>query len=194
MTNNVNNSECIKENAGKLIQCLSASMERLVGAIDRSAEMITESIRNGGKVLVCGNGGSAADSQHLAAELVGRYLQTRRPYSAIALSTDTSVITSIANDFGFDSVFSKQVEALGKKGDVLVAISTSGSSPNVLKAIASAKIIDMTVIGMTGKGGGQMAGQVDILLDAESKETPRIQEIHAFMIHEICGMAERNLS
>jgi D-sedoheptulose 7-phosphate isomerase len=172
------------------VHTLEASVKRLAPDIAASASLIAAAIEKGGRVLACGNGGSAADAQHLAGELVGRFLMDREPYSAIALSTDTSVITSLANDFGYESVFERQVVAHGRKGDVLIAISTSGNSPNVLRAVEAAKEIKMKTIGLTGNGGGKMSGLVDILLDADSSLTPRIQETHGFIIHAICDLTE----
>jgi D-sedoheptulose 7-phosphate isomerase len=173
---------------------LEASAKRLAPEIARAAQCMASALRGGGRVLACGNGGSAADAQHLAGELVGRFLIDREPYAAVALSTDTSVMTSLANDYGFESVFERQVLALGRGRDVLVAISTSGNSPNVLRAIAAARKKGMKIIGITGKSGGKMSRLTDILLDAESARTPRIQETHGFIIHALCGLVEEILS
>ncbi len=155
---------------------------------------IAEALRAGAKVLTFGNGGSAADAQHFAAELVGRYLKERAAWSAIALTTDTSILTAVANDFGYDAVFRRQVEALGRKGDVAVGISTSGRSANVVTALAKAREMGLVTIGMTGQGGGKLAGQVDYLIDVPSPETPRIQEVHGLVIHVLCAIVEEAIA
>ena len=173
---------------------LEASIERLSPEIERAARKIASSIKRGGKVLICGNGGSAADSQHMAAELVGRYLRERDAWPAIALSTDNSIVTSLANDYGFDEIFSRQVKAFGKKSDVLVAISTSGNSANVLNAMKAARESGMAIIALCGKGGGKMHRGADILLDASSTHTPRIQETHGLIIHVLCDIVEQLLT
>ncbi len=163
---------------------------KLSGEIEKSANMIINAFKKGKKLLICGNGGSAADSQHFAAEMVGRYKKDRRGLPAIALTTDTSIITSVGNDYGFEQVFEKQVEALGEKGDVLFAISTSGNSPNVLKAMEKAKSKGMSIIGLTGNAGGKMKNGCDINLIVPSANTPRIQESHITIIHIICELVE----
>jgi len=152
------------------------------------------SLRAGGKILVFGNGGSAAEAQHFAAELVNKFLKTRPALRAVALSTDTSVLTSIGNDSGFDRVFSRQVEALAEKGDVALALSTSGNSPNVINALKAAKKKKLVTIAMTGKGGGKMARLPDHLLDVASFETPRIQEAHLFLLHLLAEEIENKLT
>ena len=194
MTNPSDIHKQLTEAARESARSLESSVDRLAPGIVTAARAMADSISSGGRVLVCGNGGSAADAQHLAAELVGRFLLERRPYSAVALSTDTSTITSVANDYGFDAVFERQTLALGRVGDCLVAISTSGNSPNVLRAIAAAATIGMKTIGVTGKGGGKMAALVDILLDADSSHTPTIQETHSFIVHALCGLVEQMLA
>jgi D-sedoheptulose 7-phosphate isomerase len=146
-------------------------------------------LQSGGKILACGNGGSAADAQHFAAELVGRFERERRELAAIALTTDSSILTAIANDYHYDEIFSKQVRGLGKKGDILLAISTSGNSKNVVIAIEAAKKIGMHVIALTGNGGGKIAGLLegsDIHLCAPSNRTARIQETHLVLLHGLC--------
>jgi D-sedoheptulose 7-phosphate isomerase len=155
---------------------------------------IADALRSGGKVLTFGNGGSAADAQHFAAELVGRYLKDRPAWSAIALTTDTSILTSVANDFGYDAVFRRQVEALGRRGDVAVGISTSGRSANVVTALAKAREMGLVTIGMTGQGGGKLAGQVDYLIDVPSSATPRVQEVHGLVIHVLCAIVEEAIA
>ncbi len=165
------------------------NLSRLVKVVD----VITNSLNGGHKILLFGNGGSAADAQHLAAEFVNRFLIERPPLPAIALTTDTSVITSIANDYDFSEIFSKQIRAIGREGDVAWGISTSGSSPNVLKAFQAAAKIGMTTIAFTGKDGGKMAGMVDICLNVTSGSTPRIQEAHITAGHVICEMVDYRL-
>ncbi|HEX9011329.1 MAG TPA: D-sedoheptulose 7-phosphate isomerase [Holophagaceae bacterium] len=152
----------------------------------RQAEDMAERLRRGCRILVCGNGGSAADAQHLAAELSGRYLKERRALAGIALTTDTSALTAIGNDYGFDQVFSRQVEALGRPGDLLIGISTSGNSPNVLRAVASAKGLGMHTLGLLGRDGGQLKALVDDALVVPSPVTARIQEIHQMVYHFWC--------
>ncbi|MBV8939050.1 MAG: D-sedoheptulose 7-phosphate isomerase, partial [Alphaproteobacteria bacterium] len=144
-------------------------------------------------IMFCGNGGSAADAQHLSAELVSRLNFNRPGLSAIALTVDTSALTAIGNDYGFDTVFSRQVEALGQPGDVLVAISTSGNSPNVLKAIAAARAKNIAVVGQTGQSGGAMGTLCDIILKMPSSETPKIQECHIMLGHIYCALIEEAL-
>jgi D-sedoheptulose 7-phosphate isomerase len=147
-------------------------------------------LARGNKLLFCGNGGSAADAQHLAAEFVNRFILDRPPLPAIALSTDTSILTAIGNDFGFDLVFSKQVQALGNPGDMLIALSTSGNSKNVLKAVEAAKEKGITVLGLTGNTGGSMASLCDMLIAVDSSSTPLIQEIHITVGHLLCGLTD----
>ncbi|HEY8151702.1 MAG TPA: D-sedoheptulose 7-phosphate isomerase [Vicinamibacteria bacterium] len=157
-------------------------------------QRIADALRAGSKVLTFGNGGSAADAQHFAAELVGRYLKDRAAWPAIALTTDTSILTAVANDIGYDAVFRRQVEALGRKGDVAVGISTSGRSPSVVTALAKAREMGLVTIGMTGHGGGKLAGQVDYLIDVPSPATPRIQEVHGLVIHVLCAIVEEAIA
>ncbi len=161
----------------------------MAGPVAQAVACIANAVSNGGKVLVCGNGGSAADSQHFAAELVGRFERERMELAAIALTTDTSVLTALANDFGFNQVFSRQVRALGQPGDVLVAISTSGNSPSVLEAVRAAQDRDLLVVGLSGKGGGQLTAMLreqDVHLCVPHDRTARIQEVHLLMLHCIC--------
>ena len=150
---------------------------------------MTNCLQSGGKVMACGNGGSAADAQHFAAELMGRFERERQELAAIALTTDSSILTAVGNDYSYDEVFSKQVRGLGKKGDVLLAISTSGNSKNVVKAIEAAKKIGIKIIALTGNGGGKMATLLDkddIHLCAPSTRTARIQETHLVLLHGLC--------
>ncbi len=150
-------------------------------------------IENGNKIIFFGNGGSASDAQHLATELTIRYITDRAPIAAISLTTDTSSLTAAGNDFGFDYIFSRQLEALGKAGDVAIGLSTSGNSANVLKALEAAEKIDITTVGFSGKDGGQMEKVCDILLTIPSNSTARIQEMHITMGHMLCGALEQKL-
>lgn len=169
-------------------------LEENAAAVARAVEVLVRALRAGRKALLCGNGGSAADAQHFAAELVGRFYLDRAPLPAIALTTDTSLLTAVANDFGYDVVFSKQVEALGRKGDVLVAISTSGNSPNVLRAAEAARGRGLVVIALTGGSGGKLAPLADVLLNVPGRETtPRVQEAHLVAEHVICELVEAAL-
>ena len=167
-------------------QNLSAPFEKLLTAA-------TASIKAGGKIMFFGNGGSAADAQHLATELTVRYKADRAPIAAIALTTDTSALTAIGNDFGFEHLFARQIAALGKKGDVVIAISTSGNSKNVINAINEARKMGIIVVGFTGKTGGNMASLCDILINVPSTTTARIQEMHITLGQMLCGALEINL-
>jgi D-sedoheptulose 7-phosphate isomerase len=163
----------------------------LQALIARIADVIAKSLGSGGKLLIAGNGGSAADAQHLAAEFLSRFVSDRRPLPALALTTDTSVLTAIGNDYGFDHVFERQVRGLGKPGDVFLAISTSGRSRNVLAALRAAREGDVVSIGFTGKDARDMSGLCDLCLCAPSDETAIIQQIHIIAGHAICGLVER---
>ncbi|HJW72626.1 MAG TPA: D-sedoheptulose 7-phosphate isomerase [Geothrix sp.] len=154
------------------------------------AEDMAERLRRGARVLVCGNGGSAADAQHLAAELSGRYVKERRALAGIALTTDTSALTAIGNDYGFDQIFSRQVEALGRPGDLLIGISTSGNSPNVIRAVTSAKELGMHTLGLLGRDGGQLLGLMDDAMVVPSPVTARIQEVHQMIYHFWCEVLD----
>lgn len=162
------------------------------GTLEKACRMITSSLGEGGKVLVAGNGGSAADAQHFAAELVGRYRRDRKGLAAIALTTDTSALTAIGNDYGFASVFSRQVEALGKEGDVFIGISTSGSSRNVVAAVRTAAKAGLRTIVLAGGDGGEAAREAELSLVFPSKDTPRIQEYHSIILHIIAAVAEES--
>ena len=166
--------------------------EQAINLRDTALRLAT-SLAQGGKILLCGNGGSAADAQHLAAELVNRFLVDRPALPAIALTTDTSALTSIGNDLNFKQIFSRQVEALGRKGDVLIGISTSGNSPNVVAALEAARSAGMLTLGFTGRGGGRMASLCHILLDVPSTSTPLIQEIHITAGHLLCQLTDHYL-
>ena len=169
------------------------SDEALIAAAEKAGLACVAALKAGGKIMFAGNGGSAADAQHLAAELVSRLNYDRPGLCAIALTTDTSALTAIGNDYGYERVFARQLEAIGRKGDVLVAISTSGNSPNVLAAIDSARAAGVMVIGLTGKSGGKMAGRCDIALHMPSHSTPNIQECHIMFGHIICQIIEDSL-
>lgn len=160
-------------------------------SIKESSDTCCKAIRNGNKILFIGNGGSAADAQHLAGELVNRFGFERPGLSAIALTTDTSIITSISNDYGFEKLFSRQIQAIGIKGDVLLALSTSGNSPNILEGINEAHNRGIITIGLTGLPGGKMSEQCDICIKVPSNDTPRIQEAHILIGHIICSMVEK---
>jgi len=163
--------------------------------VDALAEEIVSRLKEGGKLMICGNGGSAADAQHMAAELVNRFLKDRKPYASVALTTDTSILTSIGNDYGFDQVFEKQVRALGQSGDVLLAISTSGNAANVLRAVTAARHMNILTAALTGGTGGKLAGAVDQLVCvASTSSTPRIQEGHQIIIHALCEKIEELLN
>jgi D-sedoheptulose 7-phosphate isomerase len=168
-------------------------LHNLTDVIAISAQLCIDCLKNGGKILIFGNGGSAADAQHIAAELVGRYKTKRKGLSAIALTTDTSAITSIANDFGYLHVFERQVEALATPGDVLIGISTGGESANVVNALKLSKDIGCKTIGLSGKDGGEFNSICDINIIAPSKDTPRIQEMHIVIGHTICHVIEQTI-
>jgi len=174
------------------LRVLSASREALAAPLAEAAEIVIGAVRSGKAVFVFGNGGSAADAQHIAAELVGRYLAERRAIRAVALSTDTSILTAVANDYGFDRVFVRQLEALGAAGDVAVAISTSGNSANVVAALEEARRVGMKTIAFTGPDGGKCAELSDVLLavPAGDQPTPRIQEVHQVLYHTLCELVE----
>lgn len=172
------------------ISVLLASSRELGENVVQAVECILASLQSGRKILVCGNGGSAADAQHFAAEFVGKFRHKRVGLPAIALTTDTSALTAIGNDFSFPEIFSRQIEAIGKKGDVLVAISTSGESPNVLRAVERAKILGIRTIGMSGKNG-VLKTVVDIAISVPSADTARIQESHEVIEHIIGGLIEK---
>jgi D-sedoheptulose 7-phosphate isomerase len=169
-------------------------MERLgaetVPAIRRAGEALRGVVSGGGKILLCGNGGSAADAQHVATELCVRYLVPRRALPAIALTVDTSVLTACANDLGFEHVFARQVEALGEAGDALIAISTSGNSPNVLRAVEVARGLGLVTVGLTGESGGALGSRVQHWIAAPASRTPRVQEAHLAIEHLLCEIVE----
>jgi D-sedoheptulose 7-phosphate isomerase len=170
----------------EVVRQVEAQQSVLVGI----AVAMTAVLRSGGKILWCGNGGSAADSQHLAAELVGRFRRERRGFASIALTTDTSILTSVANDYGYEAVFSRQIEGIGNLGDLLVGISTSGNSHNVIAALEAARFQGLVTVGFTGEGGGKIAHIADHLLAIASCDTARIQEAHILAGHMLCDWIE----
>jgi len=165
---------------------IEKTIEMMIPQIEEASKLAIETLKNGNKILLCGNGGSAADAQHIAAELTGRYKSERRGLPAIALTTDTSALTAIANDYGYNRIFDRQVEALGREGDLFIGISTSGNSANVISAFASAKDLGCKTIGMSGRDGGAMNEACDINLLVPSDDTPRIQEMHILIGHILC--------
>lgn len=169
------------------------SLTPLSAQIERAGDLIAATLRDGRKLMLCGNGGSAADSQHIAAEMAGRFVNDRRPLAAVALSTDTSTMTCIANDYTFDEVFSRQVMGLGVRGDCLLAISTSGNSRNVIRAAEAARPAGVHVIGLLGKGGGALLELCDVSIVIPSQTTARIQEAHIFVGHTLCALVEEAL-
>jgi len=170
-----------------------AEDKQLIETVAAIVDCIVECYSKGGKVLFCGNGGSAADAQHLAAELSGRFYFDRKPLAAEALHVNTSYMTAVANDYSYDVVYSRLVEAMGKHGDVLVGLSTSGNSKNIINAFAKGKELGMTTVGMTGATGGAMKPISDFLLNVPSTDTPRIQEVHIMLGHIICELVEKKL-
>ena len=167
--------------------------ETLVEPVLECVGLVVSALKSGNKILTMGNGGSAADAQHLAAELVGRFLMKRKALPAIALTTDTSVLTAVGNDFGFDEVFKRQVEALASPGDILVGISTSGNSANVVRALEAGREAGVISIGLLGHDGGEIGKLVDLALIVPTSDTPRIQEAHQFIIHVLCDLVEKSL-
>ncbi len=171
------------------VQAKQQALDAMAASIERAVRLMRQCLQSGGKVMACGNGGSAADSQHFAAELLNRFEKERAPLAAIALTTDTSTLTSIANDYRYEDVFAKQIQALGKKGDVLLAISTSGNSPNVIEAIHVAHALGVRVVALTGRNGGKINALLspdDIHLCVPVERTARIQEVHLLTIHCLC--------
>ena len=174
-------------------QKVLAKLGAAAGDIQQAAERCIAALANGHKLLICGNGGSAADAQHMAAELVGRFIADRPALAAIALTTDTSALTAIANDYGYEDVFSRQVAGLANAGDVLIAISTSGSSPSVLAAAEQARSLGCEVVGLTGRDGGALKGFCDTAVVAPSDDTAHIQECHIVVVHLLCALIEQGL-
>jgi D-sedoheptulose 7-phosphate isomerase len=183
--------EILRRNIESSIAVHSRLMQACLPAMKLAADALITALRSGHKVLFFGNGGSAADAQHLAAEFLGRYLCERRPLPALALHCDTSAVTAIANDYGYDHVYSRQIEALAVAGDVAVGISTSGNSPNVVEAVKSARKMGVFTIALIGSSGGLMRGLVDVPIAVPSDETPRIQECHILIGHALCDAVEQ---
>ena len=191
LKNKVTMQSIIKHEFNEHIKASQNTLESIVDQIETASKICINSLKNGGKILIMGNGGSAADAQHIAAELVGRYKTERKGLPAIALTTDTSTITSIANDYGFLHVFERQVEALAHKDDVVIGISTGGTSPNVVNALTAANKLDCKTIGLSGKDGGDFNALCDVNLVVNSDDTPRIQEMHILIGHTICHLIEQ---
>lgn len=194
-TNVINNpkdseSDLLRHSLREHLEAIQALLDSKLGEIERAGILICKILGAGNKVLLCGNGGSAADAQHIAAELVGRYEQDRRSFPAIALTTDTSALTALSNDYGFEEVFARQVQGLAVAGDVLIAISTSGKSPNVIKAAEKARAMGCKVIGLTGSSGEPLASHCDITIVVPSERTSRIQEAHITVGHLWCEMVD----
>ncbi|HJD97015.1 SIS domain-containing protein [Mailhella massiliensis] len=185
--------EIIREHAEEGAKLRCVFLAECAPVLDEAARRMAGSIAGGGKILVCGNGGSAADAQHMTGELLGRFLMERPSLPAVALNVDTSTLTAVGNDYGYEEVFARQVRGLGRPGDVLVAFSTSGGSPNVVKAIDAARERGMTVVGLTGKGGGRMASMCDYLLNVPHDHTPLIQEMHEACMHLLCQLIDHYL-
>ena len=186
----------VKEHFAESVSAKQAAVDVLAPAIARAGELMTRSLLDEGRIFCCGNGGSAADSQHFAAELINRFEMERPGLPAIALTTDSSTLTSIANDYAFDDVFAKQVTALGQKDDVLLAISTSGNSENVVRAISAAHERGVSVVALTGRDGGRMAAMMseeDVEIRVPADRTARIQEVHIVVIHCLCDLIDRTI-
>jgi D-sedoheptulose 7-phosphate isomerase len=173
---------------------VAKALPRLASAVSSAVDLMYSSLAAGGQLLIAGNGGSAADAQHIAAELTGRFLLERRPFRALALHANTSSLTAVGNDYGYEHVFARELTAHARPGDVLLAISTSGNSPNILRAIEAARQCKVVVIGLTGETGGQMRAACDLCLCVPSKSTPRMQEMHITIGHTICELLEERLA
>ncbi len=186
-------AELFRANFERSIAVKQAALAALLPELERAAAALVSCYRQGGQAIFCGNGGSAADAQHLAAEFVGRYLAERRPLPAIALHANSSSLTAIGNDYGYDLSFARPLEAFARRGDVLVGLTTSGNSRNVLEAFRRARELGVTGIALTGEGGGKLAEPADILLAVPSRETPRIQECHILIGHCLCQAVEQAL-
>ena len=184
----------LKDSIQKNIDVLLDTFDgEYIDILKKITSLIVATIKRNKKILLCGNGGSAADSQHIAAEFIGRFKKERKSFPAIALTTDTSILTAVANDYSFDEIFARQIEGLGMHGDLLIALSTSGNSPNVLRAVEAAKKKGMNTVGLTGKDGGRLAHSVDINFSVRSDYTPHIQAGHIIGLHTICEAAENML-
>ena len=176
------------------LEVINLTIETMQDKLEQASLLVVETLKNGNKILLCGNGGSAADAQHIAAELVGRYKSDRRGLPAIALTTDTSILTSVGNDYGYDRIFDRQVEALANKGDLIIGISTSGNSKNIVNVLKLGRELDCKTLGFSGYKGGIMNELCDVNLIVPSNNTPRIQEMHILFGHIICQIVDNELS
>ena len=183
----------VREEIEESVAVKRAALDVCGASIARAVGVVIETLRGGGKLLAFGNGGSAADAQHLAAELAGRYVRERPGLPALALTANSSDVTAIGNDYGFDRVFARLIEAHGRVGDVAVALSTSGNSPNVLAGVEAARERGLRTVGLTGRGGGKLAGMVDVPVVVPCDSTPRIQEMHITVVHLICALVDEAL-
>jgi D-sedoheptulose 7-phosphate isomerase len=178
--------EMIKKELQAHKETIEKTIEVMIPKIEEASNIAIETLKSGNKILLCGNGGSASDAQHIAAELTGRYKRERKGLAGIALTTDTSALTAIANDYGYDRVFDRQIEALARKGDLIIGISTSGNSANIISAFRVARELGCKSIGLSGRGGGEINNSCDLNLIVPSDDTPRIQEMHILIGHTIC--------
>lgn len=185
--------DMIKNELQLHLEIIKKTIETMIPSIEEASKLMVKTIQNGNKVILCGNGGSASDAQHISAELVGRYKSTRRGLPAIAITTDTSALTAIGNDFGYDRIFDRQVEALANKGDLIIGISTSGNSKNVISALKLAKELECNTLGLSGNSGGEMNKVCDINLIVPSNNTPRIQEMHILIGHILCQAVDNSI-
>jgi len=183
----------IRNSLGLASDVFSETAAKCCDSILEASILVTECLKHGGKILLCGNGGSAADAQHIAAEMTVKMKRVRSPLAAIALTTNSSLLTAQANDLGFETVFSRQVQSLGSSGDVLIAISTSGKSPNIVEAVRVAKELSIAVVGLTGFDGGDLAPLCDVAIIVPSRDVPRIQEVHIAIGHILCEFAETSI-
>jgi len=189
----INKKEIIRQQLIESSELKSKILLHMSDKIVTLSDVIVHALQNGNKVMFCGNGGSAADSQHLAGEFINRFRFDRAPLAGLALTTDTSILTCIGNDSSFDYVFSKQILGLGNKGDILIAISTSGNSKNILEACSACKEKGVYIVGFTGESGGKIRDMVDLLINVPSKDTPRIQEGHMVIGHVMCDLVEQEM-
>lgn len=186
--------QTIKNELLSHLEVITLTIETMQDKLESASKLVVETLKNGNKILICGNGGSAADAQHIAAELTGRYKTERRGLPGIALTTDTSALTAIGNDYGYDRIFDRQIEALANNGDLIIGISTSGNSKNIIHALKIAKELGCKTLGLTGRNGGIMNEFCDINLIVPSNDTPRIQEMHILFGHTICQIVDNELS
>ena len=172
------------------LETIKSVIDCMEDDLEKASQIVVDTLKSGNKILLCGNGGSAADAQHIAAELTGRYKTERKALAGIALTTDTSALTAIGNDYGYERVFDRQVEALAREGDLLIGISTSGNSVNIISALKLAKELGCSTVGLSGRGGGEMSQVCDINLIVPSENTPRIQEMHILLGHTMCHIVD----